>query len=198
MEGARAADVVEALQLIRNRLWPIQARFLQVARTRGLAGRWLPIRERINGISDRLDRPRIIALNPGKAARPSPGVDRRLLAQADRVIAALDEVSNPPPSNGRVTAGGSQYQEELGQLRRRLILFREHVAAAESVDSLSQSLREIEALNRRIGERARAEARVVRGNARLDTRAIQAATQSVEKLREAMLKAGDAAGKSLK
>jgi hypothetical protein len=198
MEGAPAADVVEALKLIRNRLWPIQARFLQVARTRGLAGRWQPIRERVNGISDRLDRPRIIALKPGTAGRPSPGVDRRLLAQADRVIAALDDVSNPATSNGIASAGGSQYQEELGQLRRRLILFREHVAAGESVDSLSLSLREIEDLNRRIGERARAEARVFRGKARPDTRAIQSATQSVEKLREAMPKTGDAAGESVK
>jgi hypothetical protein len=192
-DGAPAADIVEALRLIRSRLWPIQARFLQLARTRGLAGRWQPIRERINGISDRFDRPRVIALRPATAARPAAGADRRLLAQADRAIAALDEFLIRSPSNGAATAGGSQYQEELGRLRRRLLLFREQVAAGEPAESLSRSLREIEDLNRRLGERARSEARVFHGNARLDTRGLQATLQAVEKLRELMPKAaGDA------
>jgi hypothetical protein len=74
-------------------------------------------------------------------------------------------------------------------LRRRLLLFRQQVAAGEAVESLSRSLREIEDLNRRLGERARSEARVFHGNARLDTRGLQATLQAVEKLRESMPKA---------
>jgi hypothetical protein len=194
-DGAPAGDIVETLRLIRSRLWPIQARFLQLARTPGLAGRWRPIRDRINSISDRFDRPRVIALKPTRSTRPAPSVDRRLLAQADRAIAAFDEFMNRPSPNGAATAGGSQYQEELGQLRRRLLLFREQVAAGESAESLSRSLREIEDLNRRLVERARAEARVFRGNVRLDTRGLEAAAQAVEQLRVLMPKASESARK---
>ena len=193
---APAGDVIEALRLIRSRLWPIQARFLLIARTPGLAGRWRPIRERINGISDRFDRPRVIEINPTAASRPAVGGDRRLLAQADRAIAALDEVVTRPRSSGDAMAAGSQYWEELGQLRRRLYLFREQVAAGESPERLSRFFRDIEDLNRRIGERARAEARVFRGNARLDTRGLHAAGQAVEKLRELIPAAGGDARKT--
>jgi hypothetical protein len=192
-DGAPAADIVETLRLIRGRLWPIQARFLRLARTPGLAGRWQPIRERINGISDRFDRPRVIALKPAAANRPAGGVDRRLLAQADRAIAALDDFVNRPSSIQAAMNGGVRYQEELGELRRRLLLFREQVAAGESAEALSRSLREIEDLNRRLGERARSESRVFRGNARLDTRGLEAAMQAVAKLRESMPKAEGAA-----
>jgi hypothetical protein len=194
-DGAPVGDIVETLRLIRSRLWPIQARFLQLARTPGLAGRWQPIRERINGISDRFDRPRVIALKPAAATRPAAGVDRRLLAQADRAIAALDEFLNRSSSNGTAAAAGSLYQEELGQLRRRLLLFREHVAAGGSAESLSRSLGEIEDLNRRLAERARSEARVFRGNGRLDTGALETTLQVVEKLRESMPKSAAGAGK---
>ena len=89
-----------------------------------------------------------------------------------------------PASNKAAPAGGSQYREELGQLRRRLLLFRQQVAAGESAGSLARSLGEIEDLNRRLGERARSETRIFRGDTRLDTRGLQAATQAVEKLRE--------------
>ena len=49
---------------------------------------------------------------------------------------------------------------------------------------LTRSLGEIEDLNRRLGERARSESRIFRGNARLDTRGLEAAMQAVAKLRE--------------
>ena len=56
----------------------------------GLAGRWRPVRDQINGISDRYDQPRVIVLKPAAANRPAGGVDRRLLAQADRAIGTLE------------------------------------------------------------------------------------------------------------
>jgi hypothetical protein len=185
--GAIRGDVIESFGLVRSGLWPIEARFLQLARTPDLAGRWRPIRQRINAISDRFDRSRVIALKP--AARPAVGVDRRLLAQADRAIAALDEFLG----KGSSTATGSQYQDDLDQLRRRLLLFRRQVAAGEPIEALSRSLREIEDLNRRLGERARTEGRIFRGGPRVDARGLQAPAQAVEKLRELMPKAaGDA------
>ena len=46
------------------------------------------------------------------------------------------------------------------------------------------SLREIEDLNRRLGERARVEGRIFRGTPRIDPRGLQAPAQAVEKLRE--------------
>jgi hypothetical protein len=189
--SANRGDVVESFRLLRSGLWPIEARFLQLARTPELAGRWRPIRQQINAISDRFDRPRVIALKA--AARPAVGVDRRLLAQADRATAALDEFLGKDPSTA--TAGGSQYQDDLGQLRRRLLQFRQQVAAGEPIEALSRSLREIEDLNRRLGERARAEGRIFRGGPRVDARGLQAPAQAVEKLRDLMPKATDEASK---
>jgi hypothetical protein len=180
-------EVIESLRLLRSRLWPIEARFLPLQRTPKLAGRWRQIRLGIEAISDRFGRPRVIALKP--VARPAAGADRRLLAQADRALTALDAFLAGEGSNLAAPAGGSQYQEELNQLRRKLLLFRQQVAAGEPPETLSRSLREIEDLNRRLGERARAEGRIYRGGVRLDTRGLQASAQAVEKLRDLMPKA---------
>jgi hypothetical protein len=187
--GARVGEVVESLRLVRSRLWPIEARFIQLARTPELAGRWRPIRQRINAISDLFDRSRVIA--PKAVTRPARGVDRRLLAQADRAIAAMDEFLGQEAATAAAIAGGSQYQDDLGRLRRGLLLFRQQVAAGEPAEPLTRSLREIEGLNRRLGERARSEGRIFRGGTRLDTRGLQVPMQAVEKLRELMPKPMD-------
>ncbi len=175
------AEMVESLRLLRSHMWPIQARFLQLARTPELAGRWRRISQRMNAVSDRLDRPRVIVLKPS-VEKAAAGVDRRLLAQADRAVAALDEFLATISSND-VAAGGSQFREELGQLRRGLFLFRQRVASGEPADVLSRSLREIEESTRRVGERARAESRILRGRVRIDPRGLQATEQAVGKLR---------------
>jgi hypothetical protein len=180
--GATGGELIASLRLLRGRLWPIEARFLRAARTPELAGRWRPIRQQLNALSDRFDRPRVIA--PGAATRPAASVDRALLAQADRAVAAMDDFLSANPSTASL--GASQYQDDLAQLRRRLLLFRQRVAAGEPVDSLNRSLREIEDLNRRLGQRTRAEARIFRGGPRPDARAFQAPAQAVEKLRERM------------
>jgi hypothetical protein len=175
--GAPVADLVESLRLLRSRAWPVQARFLQLARTGELAGRWRRIRQRMNAISDRFDRPRVVVLKPS-AARAAAGVDRRLLAQADRAIISLDQFL------AAIAPGAaSAFRDELGQFRRRLSLFRQQVAAGEPAEALSRSLREIADLNRRLGERARAESRIFRGGARIDPRGLEATAQAVEKLR---------------
>ena len=58
---------------------------------------------------------------PATASRPAAGVDRRLLAQADRAIAALDDFVNRPSSAEAAANGGlASIREELGQLRRGL------------------------------------------------------------------------------
>jgi hypothetical protein len=187
--GPSVGDAIASLRLVRSRLWPIEARYLQVATAPELAGRWRSIRQRINMISDRFDQSRVIALRP--VSEPVAGVDRRLLAQADRAIAALDAHLAADGSNVPASAGGSQYREDLGQLRRRLSLFRQQVAAGESAEALARSLRAIEELNRRLGERARVESRIFRGTPRVDPRALQATAQAVEKLRELMPRAAE-------
>jgi hypothetical protein len=182
-------EIIETLRLLRSRLWPIEARFLQLARNPQLADRWRQIRQRIDTLSDGFGRPRVIALKP--VARPAVGVDRRLLAQADRAMTALDAFLSSDASNLAAPAGGSQYHEELGQLRQKLLVFRRQVAAGESPDELARSLREIEDLNRRLGERARPESRIFRGGIRLDTRGLQAPSQAVERLRDLMPKTAE-------
>jgi hypothetical protein len=184
---AAGGDALEALRLVRSRLWPVEARYLLLAGTPELAGRWRSIRRRMNAISDRFDRPRVIALKP--ATGPAASIDRKLLAQADRAVAALDEFLTKDPSTA--TAGGSQYQGDLAQLRSRLLLFRQQVAAGEPIGPLTRSLREIEDLNRRLGKRGRAEARIFRGGPRLDPRGLHAPAQAVAKLRELMPKPTD-------
>jgi hypothetical protein len=179
--GAPVADIVESLRLLRSRVGPAQARFLQLARGAEMAGRWRRVRQRMDAISDRFDRPRVIALKPSGAA-PARAVDRQRLAQADRAIAALDQflVTLAP---GAAAGGASELRDQLGQFRRRLFLFRQQVAAGEPPEALSGSLRVIVDLNRRIGDRARAESRIFRGGVRIDPRGLEATAQAVEKLR---------------
>jgi hypothetical protein len=181
---APIADVVESLRLLRSRMWPVQARFLQLASNAQLAGRWRQIRQRMNAISDQFDQPRVIILK-SSVAKAATGVDRRLLAQADRATAALDEfVVRISPNTA--AGGASEFRDELGQFRRRLLLFRQQVAAGEPTAVLSRSLREIVDLNRRLGGRARAESRIFRGGVRIDPRGLDATEQAVEKLRSLM------------
>jgi hypothetical protein len=182
--GAPVADIVESLRLLRSRTWPVQARFLQLIRTVELSDRWRRIRQRINAISDRFDRSRVIVLKPS-VQRAVPNVDRRVLGQADRATAALDEFLSTLSANDASTAG-SRFQEELVQLRRRLFVFRQRAAAGEPVEVLSRSLREIEDANRRVGERARAESRIFRGRGRIDPLGLDASSQAVVKLRSLM------------
>ncbi len=193
MLGARPSgrEIIDALRLTRTRLWPIETRFLQLARSPELAVRWRRIRQRIDALSERFGPSRVIVPRP--VVRPAAGVDRGLLAQADRALTALDAFLAGEGSNGAPPAGGSTFREELGQLRRRLLLFRQQVAAAESPEALSRSLSEIEERNRRLGERAQAESRIFRGGVRLDPRGLDATAQAVDKLRGLLPKKVDGA-----
>ena len=120
----------------------------------------------------------VAAIRPPGRRSAAAGPGRPGLIAAGRFVAGV------LPNEAAALHGGSRYREELGQLRRQLLLFRQQVAAGESPGSLTRSFGEIEDLNRRLGERARSESRIFRGDARLDTRALEAASQAVEKLRE--------------
>jgi hypothetical protein len=193
MLGARPSgrEIIDALRLTRTRLWPIETRFLQLARKPELAVRWRRIRQRIDALSERFGPARVIVPRP--VVRPVAGVDRRLLAQADRALTALDAFLAGEGSNGAPPAGGSTFREELDELRRRLLLFRQQVAAAESPEALTRSLSEVEERNRRLGERAQSESRIFRGGVRLDPRGLEPTAQAVEKLRGLLPKATEAA-----
>lgn len=178
--GAPSADFFDRLRLVRTRLWVIQARFPGLSTTFVLAARWRSIRDRINGLSDVLGRPRIVSGNPpAAAAMPAAAVDRRLLAQADRAVAAMDEFVERTLAGAPEAAGGSQYRERLGRLRRRLSLFREEVAAGQSVETLRRSLEEVQELNRGLAGRAQAESRIYRGDSRVDAGALRDANRAV-------------------
>ncbi len=112
--GAPVVDVVESLRLLRTRMWPAQARLLKLATDPGLARRWRQIRQRINAISDRFDRPRVIVGRPG-AVGTTAAVDRRLLAEADRAIVSLDDFLGPLSSSDATTVG-SRFRDELGRV----------------------------------------------------------------------------------
>ncbi len=174
-DGSPSTDLVASLGLIRARLWPVEARTIQIAQGPAIAARWRAVRDQLNAILDRLGRPRVIAIQA--ARRPVAGVDRALLARADRAIAAVDELA------ATLDGAGARYREEVTQLRRRLLMFREQVAAREPVEALRRSSDEIADLHQRIAGRVRAEARVFRGDARrVDPRHFEAASKAVEQL----------------
>jgi hypothetical protein len=81
-------------------------------------------------------------------------------------------------------AEGSPFRSDAAQLRRKLLLFRQHVAANESVGQLTTLLRDIQAANRQLIDRARSERRIDRGGFRLDTREFQEPAQAVDQLRD--------------
>src|SRR5262249_8152022 len=81
------------------------------------------------------------------------------------------------------SAEGSQFRSDAAQLRRKLLLFRQHAAANESVGQLTTLLADIQAATRQLNDRARAERRVDRGGFRLDAREFQGAVRAVDELR---------------
>ncbi len=190
-----ARDLVDSVRTLRSRAWSIEPRFVERVRDRRLADRWRSVRRQFDAIADRIGVARVIA--PGAAARPAAAIDRRLLAQADRAVAAVDSMLTVRPDDPPSGPGGMRYQRELENWRRKVLEFRQQAASGESAEVLARSLREVEELTRRLGQRSRSEARIYRGGARLDARGLQPPSLAVEKLRELMPRTGDLTRPSL-
>jgi hypothetical protein len=184
--GPSTRDLVRALRLIRSRVWPIETRVARFAGGTEVRRRWREVREQINALSDDFGLPRVFSLAP--ATRPAGGVDRKLMAQIDRAVVGLDRFLSDGDMGPAENAEGSQFRSDAAQLRRKLLLFRQHVAAQESVGQLAALLRDIEAVNRQLNDRASSEGRIDRGGVRLDTRAFQEPARAVDQLRDLLPK----------
>ena len=165
-------------------MWPVEARIARLAGTPELGRRWRQVRQRINSLSDDFGLPRVVSLVP--AARPAKGADRRLLAQVDRAVVALDEFLSQAGAGLRTTEEGSEFEGQVGRLRLSLLLLRQRAIAQESIGPLSRLLREIEAMNQQLSDRARPDGRIVRGDSTLLVPGFRGPAQAVRELRDSM------------
>ncbi len=179
-------DLVASLRPLRRRVWSVEARIVRVTGTPELGRRWQQVRQRIDALSDDFGLPRVISLGP--AARPSQGVDRNLVAQVDRAVAALDEFLAQAGAGLRSTDEGSEFEVGVGRLRLNLLLLRQRALAKESAGPLSRSLRDIEAINQQLSDRANPDGRVVRGGSPLKAPGFRRTAEAVNKLRDLLPK----------
>src|SRR5262249_22299344 len=90
--GPSPRELVASLRLLTRRMGLVDAQRARLVRARELSRRWREVRQRIDALSDEFELPRVISRIP--SARPAGGVDRRLLAQIDRALIALDKFSS--------------------------------------------------------------------------------------------------------
>jgi hypothetical protein len=188
--GPSGRDLMESLRLVRGRTWPVEARIVRLAGAPDLGRRWREVRQRIDALADDFGFPRVISL--ARPARPAKGVDRRVMAQVDRAVAALDKFLADGESSPEAIAEGSQFRGEAGELRLKLLRFRQYVAANQSTGRLSGLLRDIETANRQLSDRAGSADRIDRGGTRLDARGLRDPAQAVAKLRELLPRRAEA------
>ncbi len=172
-----ARDAVESARALRSRIWPIEYQMVARARDRALIARWRSVRREVEAITDRLGLSRVVEVTA--RAHAAPAADRRLLAQADRALIAVDTMLLASTPQG----GGPAYRGELETWRRKLLEFRRQAAGGASSETLLRTLGEVENITRRIGTRSQSEVHIYRGGTRLDTRRLQAPAQAVEKMR---------------
>jgi hypothetical protein len=122
---------------------------------------WRVRRERMKTITDDLGRAK--GNSPAAPARPPAPVNRGLVAQIDRTVLALDELLSARRERLRKADEGMRFQDDVRQLRLSLLLLRQRALANESTDRLSQSLRDIEARYRQLGDPVRPGVSVIRG-----------------------------------
>jgi hypothetical protein len=175
-------DLEDSLKLVRRRMWTVESRIVRMAGIPEVRARWRPIRLRIDDLSDQFGLPRVVSL--GRAAGPVRGVDRKLVAQLDRALAALDEFLSQATAGLRQTEDGSDFEGQVGRLRLDLLQLRQRLIAREPVGQWTPLLREIEAVNRQLIGRAKPDGRVTRGTSTLKVPGFQGPSQAVSKLSE--------------
>jgi hypothetical protein len=175
-------DLEDSLKLVRRRMWTVESRIVRMAGIPEVRERWRPIRQRINDLADQFGLPRVVSLARG--AGPVRGVDRKLVAQLDRALAALDEFLSQATAGLRQTEAGSEFEGQVGRLRLDLLQLRQRLIAREPVGQWTPLLREIDAVNRQLIVRARPDGRVTRGTSTLKVPGFQGPSQAVSKLSE--------------
>ena len=98
---------------------------------------------------------------PGGPARI---VNRKLVAQVDRAIVALDEYLSQDGAGLKQTEEGAEFEGQIGRLRLDLLQLRQRSVAKESTGPLSPLFLEIESINRQLRERAKPDSRIIRGD----------------------------------
>jgi hypothetical protein len=174
-------DLVAALRPLRGRVWAVEARILRISAIPELTRRWQQVRRRFDALSDAFGLPRVFSLAP--AERAPRRVDRILVAQVDRAIAALDEFLARSGAGLRNTETGAAFEQGVGRLRLNLLVFRQRAIGRESTEALARSLGEIEALNQELSDRANPDGRIVRGTSSLKAPAFRSPAEAVKAMR---------------
>ncbi len=175
-------DLEDSLRLVRRRMWTVEARIVRTDGAPAVRGRWRQARQRIDALSDLFGFPRAISLVP--TTGPARGVDRKLVAQVDRAVAALDEFLSLAGAGLRQTEEGSAFEGQVGRMRLDLLQLRQRAIAKEPPSQWATLLREIEAVNRQLIGRARPDGRITRGTSTLKVPGFQGPSQEVTRLSE--------------
>ena len=136
----------------RRQMWRTEGRLLHLEWRTGLLPSWRLVQARMNGISDELGLPRVIATEP--APRPLAAMDRSVAAHVDHAVAWLDEFLAENAAGLRRTAAGTQFQTDATRLRRDLIELRRRALENLPAAQLKSSVQEIVRLNENLSERA--------------------------------------------
>ncbi len=143
-------DVLDSFRLLVRGARPAEA---LLTRT-GTPGTWRPIRDRLNAMSDVLQLPRsIVSVEP-----PRPLLRRAtdFVPELDKAIALVAAaVADEPATRDGSDPQLARLRDQARRLVIKLLLFRQHVQTADSIDQLRPRLREIEALNRQLAARDR-------------------------------------------
>jgi hypothetical protein len=187
---APAPDLRASFLPVVRRMRQVEAKALSVDRRITLIRAWRLARDRIHGIAQTFELPRVIA--PAAGERPARRQNAGLAARMDRAVAALDAYLEDMAlrAGGPDAAAASPIQESVNLLRLNLLEYRQHLIAGDSNEQLAPRLRQIEQIYREVSDRAGSRGRVIRaaespGRLRLDdvAAAIQAQSELLKNRR---------------
>jgi len=170
-------EVLESFRLVIRGARPAEALLTRI----GSRGAWRPVREGLNAISETLQLPRsIVSLEP-----PRPVLRRAtdLLPRLDQAIAFVAAVAQEPPTPDGSDPLLAKLWDQARRLEIKLLLFRQHVLIADSIDQLGASLREIETMNQQLAARARPAPPLFQGGRRSKPFRFQEADRTISGLR---------------
>ena len=187
--GPSTSDLVASLRVLRRRMWAVEARIARTPGIRALQARWRQIRSQIDAMSDDFGLPRVVNLvraseRPGRAQ--AEAVDRKLVAQVDRSIVALDEYLSQDGAALKQTEAGADFEGQVGRLRLDLLQLRQRSVAKELTGPLSPLFLEIESINRQLRERAKPDSRIIRGDVAFKAPRFLRTAEAVDQLRQLM------------
>ncbi len=173
-------EVLDSYRLLVRGARPAEALLNRI----GLSGTWRPVRDRMNAISDVLQLPRsIVSVQPARAVLPRT---TNLLPELDKAIAQVAAAVAEEAAT-RDRDGSDPQLDRIGDQARRLeiklLLFRQHVQTADSIEQLRPRLREIEALYRQLAARGRPAPALFQGGRRSRPLRFQEGDRTISALR---------------